>query len=217
MPILSKDGKHLLFVHVPKTAGMSMLRLFLDDGWSLDYFDRGVTGETLNHLRPCSPQHMHAALLTSVWKTELFDGIFMVVRNPYDRFRSEFVMDNSQEFTLSESAVARWAKKCFDGYEAAPYINDNHLRPQNEFCLPGSLVMRFEEGFKFNVNKLNGYFSLGLPPKSPREMVPEVDGTPTFDSKQVPIGKKVSQMIEAFYAEDFRLFSYPMIGSATEG
>ena len=63
MPLLVKDGRAFLFVHVPKTAGSSVYDTFKRGGWKVHDFDRTYKS---NKFRTCPPQHFHAELLQSI-------------------------------------------------------------------------------------------------------------------------------------------------------
>ena len=105
MPIFKKGKQDLLFIHVPKTGGTSIEKLFHLSGWRTAYLDLNLKGKSFNHLRICSPQHMHAEMLQQQLLIHKFSGIFMTVRHPYDRFRSEYAYINKGNCDPSAPAV----------------------------------------------------------------------------------------------------------------
>ena len=50
MPIFTRNGRHILFIHIPKCAGSSIENAFKMNGYSISYLDRSGK-KTLNHLR----------------------------------------------------------------------------------------------------------------------------------------------------------------------
>ncbi|HET7385984.1 MAG TPA: sulfotransferase family 2 domain-containing protein [Nocardioidaceae bacterium] len=206
MPVYRREDTNVLFVHVPKTGGTTIERVFRTAGFKEHYRDSKVGQGTLNRLRLCSPQHMHTALLQGLFHLDRFDVVFMVVRDPIARFRSEFAMRHKADVPLEEHRVERWADKVFSTYARNPYTLDNHLRPQSEFYLPGATVFRLEDGLEKATAHLNQHFGLGLPAELPRVMDREKgSGVP---SRSVPITTDLEARLRAFYCEDFAQFGY---------
>ncbi|MGH3444335.1 MAG: sulfotransferase family 2 domain-containing protein [Nocardioidaceae bacterium] len=206
MPIYRRDDMNVLFVHVPKTAGTTIERVFRHSGFKEHYRDSKVGPGTVNRLRLCSPQHMHAELLRNLFHLDRFDVTFMVVRDPIARFRSEFAMRHKADVPLKEARVERWADKVFGAYSRNRFALDNHLRPQSEFCLPAAQVFRIEDGLDAAVTHLNDHFGLGLPTELPRVMDREKgSGVP---SRSVPISAGLDARLRAFYSADFARFGY---------
>lgn len=115
MPIFSKDDKHYLFVHIPKCGGTTIESLFKKCGYSLSYLATkadGVNGE-LNRVRWCSPQHMHAEVLNSIFDVRRYAKIFTIVRNPLDWFKSEYAMRNRERTDVRALDVHRWMMSAF--------------------------------------------------------------------------------------------------------
>ncbi|GGA90311.1 hypothetical protein GCM10011369_35570 [Neiella marina] len=205
MPVLVNGKQHLLFIHVPKTAGTSMEILFQKSGWGVGYVDYGLQG-TLNHLRPCSPQHMHAEMLQQQFVLHQFSGIFMIVRHPYARFRSEYCFANQNNLDTSAAAVEAWTRKVMSVYAANPHILDNHIRPQHEFYVPGATVYKLEDGFDSMKADLSATYGVQFTSEDVREMTREKQHG--FSSSDVVLNDNVKAMLDVFYAEDFIKFGY---------
>src|SRR6476661_3118822 len=91
-----KNDRAVLFVHVPKTGGSTIEKLFTESGWAMRWqATRDSAPRLFAHLR-VSPQHYHGALLQELVKPSSFDLTFLVVRDPVARFRSEFAMRNTK-------------------------------------------------------------------------------------------------------------------------
>lgn len=208
MPVFYKDQKYLLFVHVPKTAGTSIEGLFAQAGWSIQYLDPGRGAASLNHLRRCSPQHMHRDMLESTWDLGQFDGIFMLVRNPYARWRSEYNMQSGKQVNLAAAAVESWSRQCLLAYQSNPFVCDNHIRPQHEFAVHGANVYRLEDGFESVVTQINNRFGIDLPPSGQIRMARKLEDGSRFDTSQIPLNDNTRQLVSSFYAGDFARFGY---------
>lgn len=207
MPVFRKDDLFVLFVHVPKAGGSAIERAFADAEWTVAYRDPRVRAGGLNDVRRCSPQHMHASMLETILAPDRFDLVFMTVREPLARFRSEYAMRNPKPADAPTAAVVeRWYDEASRAYAGNPFVHDNHLRPQSEFVLPNAQVYRLEDGLESMVADLNERFGLGLPPIVPRVMDRSIQSG--FRSSDVPIGERLEQRLRVAYAEDFSRFGY---------
>ena len=206
MPVFRKGDLSVLFVHVPKAGGSSVERAFADAGWTTRFRDPRVRAGGMNDLRRCSPQHWHASMLDTIFQVDRFDLVFMTVREPIARFRSEYAMRNSGSGAPSAEAVEQWHHETSRAYARDPFVHDNHLRPQSEFLLPGARVYRLEDGLEPMVAELNAAFDLGLDPKVSRVMDRHAESG--FSSSQVPVSERLERWLRATYAEDFLRFGY---------
>lgn len=206
MPVFIKDERYVLFPHVPKTGGTSLEQLFRRSGWKVHLRDMKSGPGTMNHVRRTSPQHMTAELLTQTLDLSRFELIFMVVREPIARFRSEYAMRQADQTKTGGRAVQRWAERVLERFERDPDTLDSHLRPQSEFHLVGSVVYRLEDGLSAAVNDLNGRFKLNLEMEIPRALT----GTLRHGiaSEDVEITPELRARLNALYAEDFSRFGY---------
>jgi hypothetical protein len=214
MPIFKKGKLDLLFVHVPKTGGTSIERLFQLSDWSIAYLDLSIKGRSFNHLRVCSPQHMHAAMLKQQLLIHKFIGMFMIVRHPYDRFRSEYAYINKSNCDVSAEAVEAWARKVLKAYSNNHFVYDNHLRPQHEFFIPGISVYKLENGFNKIVQDLAVKYRIDFVDKELREMSREKESG--FSSSDIELNDAVKHMLNIVYHEDFRIFGYKPEGVGDE-
>lgn len=208
MPIFRKDGKNILFVHIPKNGGSTIEKVFRESGYQVLYLDGKVGRETVNHVRRCTPQHMHADMLRTNFRLENFDLIFMMVRNPLTRFKSEYIWRNRKDLKVVDAeSVNSWGAKAFKKYERDNFLFDNHLRPQVEFYVPGSNVYYFEHGMQFVVDDLNERFELGLQQEIPR--LKDGHKETGFSSKDVVVSPKMEHAVKNFYSDDYLRFGYP--------
>jgi hypothetical protein len=206
MPVFRRDGRSFLFVHVPKAGGSALERVFATSGWKTHYRDPKEAGPSMNKLRRCSPQHMHRAMLETLFRMELFDGVFMTVREPLARFRSEFAMRNTDDVAAEPYRVDAWADRSFLQYAADPFVFDNHLRPQAEFYVPGAHVYRLEDGLEAAVRDLNARWDLGLVEEVPRVM--DRHRSSGVASSEVRLSDDLTARLRTVYTEDFSRFGY---------
>jgi len=206
MPVFTKDKKNLLFIHVPKTGGTSMEMLFQRSGWRIGYLDLNLKGESFNHLRICSPQHMHAKMLKQQLMLHKFNGTFMMVRHPYNRFRSEYAYNNKVDCDPSAETVESWTRSVFKAYAGDHFILDNHIRPQHEFYLPGTVVYKLEDGFNKIIQNLTKKYKIELTGEELRKMSRQDESG--FSSSDVELNDTVKSMLNSIYHHDFQQFDY---------
>jgi hypothetical protein len=207
VPIFRKDGKNILFIHVPKAGGSSIETAFKAAGYSTLYLDGRVGRDSANYVRRCTPQHMHGAMLRQNFRLQRFDAIFMIVRDPIARFRSEYLWRNrDQAIDVSASAVEKWGKDSFRGFDFDSYIYDNHLRPQADFFVEGARVYRFEDGLNTAVADLNDRYGLGVEPEVPH--VRTGHGSTGYSSGDVEISDVLRETIMQFYRRDYEAYGY---------
>jgi len=203
MPVFFKGRRRILFIHVPKAGGTSIETFFEANGFKTSYLDRGESSESLNEVRRCSPQHMHAALLRALFNTAAFDYSFITVRHPVSRLLSKFVMETGE--TQSVARLEDWILRDFSRVFADPAFMDNHLRPQSDFLLPQAKVFKLEDGFGPDfVARLKAESGFDFPaPVIGREMHARL-GKPDFKLVQPAI----RDLITTYYAQDFVTFGY---------
>ncbi len=206
MPVFRRDGRSILFVHVPKAGGSALERVFATSGWKTHYRDPKEAGPSVNKLRRCSPQHMHREMLETLFRMDRFDGVFMTVREPLARFRSEYAMRNTADVAADPARVDAWADEAFAQYARDPHVFDNHLRPQTEFYVPGAHVYRLEDGLEAAVRDLNGRWDLGLAEQVPRVM--DRHASTGVSSSEVRLSDDLVGRLHILYQDDFLRFGY---------
>lgn len=202
MPVFLKDDTKVLFIHVPKTGGTAVEHLFRNAGYEIRLRQTKANSGAMQELRRCSPQHMHASLLREILRLPLLDPVFMLVRDPIARFRSEYAMRQAKSMRTDAASVEAWADQVLSDYARNPYTRDNHLRPQAQFRLPRTRVFRLEDGLEKLVVELNSSHALGLDTDVPRTMVSPIR------SSDVEISPRLERRLREVYAEDYEAFGY---------
>lgn len=193
-----------------------MEMLFQQNGWRIGYQDLNIKGKSFNHVRICSPQHMHSKMLQQQLLTHKFDGMFMTTRHPYERFCSEYCYSNKSNCDTSAEAIENWARKIFKAYSKDNFILDNHIRPQHEFYVPGTKIYKLEMGFKKIVQDLSRKYKIELAYQGIHEMSCKKESG--FCSGDVKLNDTVKSMLNVHYRRDFQLFGYApdLIADATD-
>ena len=146
MPVFTKGNQKVLFIHVPKTAGSSVNKLFMNNGYERSYYSESSKEP---HRGLCGPQHMDSMLLEDEFQDfSEFDYIFSVFRDPIDRHLSEFTWAPwglCGQDIYTEDYFDAWCPKIFQTYNQTQYRFDNHIRPQSEFYVDGTEVYDYED------------------------------------------------------------------------
>lgn len=208
MPVFVADDRRVLFIHVPKTGGTTVERMFRASGWRMRFHATKNSEPEVRPLRRCTPQHFHGALLAEMFALHRFDFRFLVVRHPIARFRSEYLHRARKHGrpALDAGSVGAWADGAFRRYRDNPYVHDNHLRPQVEFVVPDTEVYRIEDGMDHITGAVGR--RLGTPLHRDVEHG-QVNATMAgVPSSAVEISPALEERLRAFYAEDFATFGY---------
>jgi len=210
MPIFTRDDINVFYIHVPKTGGTHIESFFKKNGFSISEFS-----PKMNKLRKCTPQHMHAEQINQIFKLENFNYIFMTVRNPVFRARSEFIMrefmtrnQNSNQDNKKPEDINHWWKIVKKRYEDNPFAFDNHIRPQVEFYINGVDVYRQEDGYDENwARKLEAKIGVKFDYLTmPRRKNAEKDFEEEI--KKIVLSDATCQEIQDFYKQDYAFFNY---------
>lgn len=202
-----KDDTSVLFLHVPKTGGSTIEKLFTKSGWKMQLRQTNKTHPRLFPMLRVSPQHLHAELLQQLVVTERCDFAFMITREPLSRFRSEYAMRHDlDDEALTPERADKWANRMLKRYENDPYVLDNHLRPQHEFRVPGTTVYRLEDGMESIVADLR---SRGL--DLGEEIPHRLNSTQRRgrNSSEVRFSDRMVSRVQDFYGKDYEEFGYP--------
>ena len=202
MPIYTKKNESILFIHIPKCGGSSFSDFLLRNKYEESLSVRGKALKDIDFWKS-SPQHLHRDILKKLLNFEKFDKILTIVREPFERLKSEYYwLLNSGIINEKESIPGKWFDDLKENYHSNKYIYDNHIRPQNEFILNESKIFKLEEqginqAIKYAINK------------NPFRI---------FNNKQLKKTKKsefidnqfleIQEEIKNFYSEDYRILDY---------
>lgn len=198
MPIMIKDNKSVLFIHIPKCGGSTFEKTIKDMGWRELFSFRGLHLSKLKFMK-CTPQHMHAEILDQIVNKDQFTKIVAIVRNPFDRLISEYFWQLKQGIT--NLAPEDWIDDTFSKYQSNNYIYDNHIRPQSEFLMDGVEIYKIENnGIYEALNLINNDENTIPNLSNEKKTVKDNDIIKEFNNKK--------EKIEEFYKEDFKRLNY---------
>lgn len=198
MPVYRIGGKNVLFVHVPKTAGMAI-------GAHLGSFGPAVFEERISFRGGTfGPRHQPASVLKSVYFPEMIDYAFMVVRHPVARLVSEYRYQRRHgTFQLSRLRMFgfdAWLRYALFRLKSDPDWRVGHFRPQVQYECFGCEIFRYEDGLEKVAQRLSSLTGT------------TISDTPPPTNVSIPRAVRVSQasleQIVQHYAADFDRFGY---------
>ena len=209
MPIFTKNEHRIFFAHVPKTAGLSIYALFMENGFSVSQLELGqdLAAQALkeryglkvknntNRSRP-GQTLQHAPYRT--WKKwGPFDQSFAVIRDPAERFLS--TIKYKYKFTNSATDIAQFSDRCTAAAMKKawrkPNMWDGHLRPQHAFFGPDTKAYWFGHDF---IKQICADFDLRDPEMQPANV---------SKGDQLSLSTKGRRWIERKYAKDYALIA----------
>lgn len=203
MPLLHHDGRRILFIHIPKTGGTAVT-LWLQELGEVDFLEPGGS----DGFR-VTPQHFTLADHLTLHSAGSWDYVFTVVRNPYERLRSEYQWRTQiqEDSNAHRTNFSRWVENNMRNFQRNhPTMLDNHLRPQSDFIDSRVEVFRYEDGLE-NVCK-HVADVLGVAP--PTEPLPRAYSS-THDLTAA-LSPQALVMVNRLYDLDFEWFDYERVG-----
>lgn len=213
MPIF--HNSEIIFIHIPKTAGSSVehqLMIKYETPLNEDSFV-GFLGENqMNH----SLQHCTYKEIENIFEKRSHDiknySIFTVVRNPYDRMKSEYfyrlnIFDDKYKICgkidyLKYDDIKKdfefFVKNALDDNKANKNNYDNHIITQNEFIegCDNVHIMKFE-----NLNEdFKQYFG--------EELTHKVNVAKEKNHFSELYSDVTKELVYEFYKTDFEMFGY---------
>ncbi len=192
MPLYRNGGNIVFFVHIPKTGGTTVEFALSAAGAAEALRFKGKRRYSKSTL-----QHMHASVYREAVPREFYDWSFAIVRNPFDRFASEYKMKVIDAGGTDD--IESWAETNFERFGEFPYARDNHIRPQHEFLTDHLDVFRFEDGLDAPIAAAVDRLGLGMP-----EIPHAQKGSPGRPRAT----RRAVELIADFYAADFDQLGY---------
>ena len=198
MPVYKIGGKNILFIHVPKTAGMAV-------GAHIGTFGAAVFEERITFSgHTFGPRHQPAAVLEKVYFPEMIDYAFMIVRHPVARLVSEYLYQRRRglvQFSrLRMFGFDIWLRYAMNRTRSDPDWRVGHFRPQTVYECFGCEVFRYEDGLDRAMRRISSVTGVDLP-DTPRH-------TNVSPQRLVHISQSSLDLIADRYAGDFERFGY---------
>ncbi|MGR5254314.1 sulfotransferase family 2 domain-containing protein [Vibrio astriarenae] len=198
MPVMVKGNESVLFIHIPKSGGSSYEAIMKNLGYRELLSIRGMPLSKLKFLK-CTPQHMHAEMLSSWLNVNDLDRVVTIVRDPYKRFMSEYSWQLKQGITKLEPGD--WVENTMEQYCKNKFVYDNHIRPQSDFILKGAEIFQLED------NGLVNAVSYSIGGNLPENLViPSEKKTSKSDEILREFELRRNEIVD-FYRDDYKLLS----------
>ena len=211
MTLLLKDEQSILFLHVPKSGGSSVVKLFQDNGYRSTIEMRGLPSQECL----VSPQHQTCENLKSMIKLDKLTDIFILTRNPYTRVKSEYNWHFRNTKSWERPDINEWITEALKAASIENEYQDNHLRCSSDFVDLSSpcKIFKIEDGMEFIaeffLQKSGSLMSIQIPHEK--------------EGSQLRLGGSKKELnscsidaINHFYKKDFEAFGYQMIGDTTD-
>ena len=196
MPVVTANGRTLLFVHVPKTAGMSVAR-FMSDNGTVTAANRLTAYGQSPRLR-----HLHAEPLTELYAKGCFDWVFMIVRDPVQKMLSEYRYQRRKSGLHLPNLLSFpvWLRYSLARRRRDPSYRENHFRPQAEFRVFDAEVFRLEDGLDHLETRFCEVTGVANPIRMTRE-----NPSP---KRKIDVRPQDVALIRETFARDYQEFGY---------
>lgn len=194
MPLYRTDAGVVFFVHIPKTGGTSIEKTLRNAGAAQAMKVKKKLGYA-----KATMQHMQAEIYLEAVGDGFADYTFTIVRNPYDRFLSEYKMKVIEPGL--DGSVHDWAAANFKRHGEFAFTRDNHIRPQVDFLSERVEIFKFEDGLQAPLAAACKHLDLEVP-----ELRHEKKGARGL----FEVSEETIELIQKFYREDFSELNYDL-------
>ena len=198
MPLF--DNYNVIFIHIPKTGGTTISRMF-----GLEHSDRKDI--FYHHDGDVEWDHASAKLIkyTNPQIYEKSDK-FAFVRNPYDRAVSEFFFKKSSNDTriidcsnINFNDYVDFLYNNFENILSKKQCEKSHFIPQTTFVLEDVKIFYFEN-FSNNIKSIRRMYNL--------EIYNKIENKSEHEYYSQYYDQKLKNKIYNLYYEDFKIFGY---------
>jgi hypothetical protein len=209
MTILTKDSSSILFLHVPKCGGSSIVDTFAANGYTSELEMRGRPAQDC---LLASPQHQTCSALKSLVRFDNIKEIFMVIRNPYQRLISEYNWIFREVSPEERPEYSQWVINSIAIVEQDPYYLDNHLRPMIDFLDVDhpARIFRLEDGLQaiieFYLQPIESVLNITVAHAKKASLFKYKSDNPALDEQAL-------HLVNRFYRDDFMAFGYDLTTS----
>lgn len=210
MPLFLSNDKAILFLHVPKCGGTSVVEIFLANGYSAQL---QMTGLPVQSSLTTSPQHQTCAALKSLINFGNLSDVFILARSPYQRIVSEFNWAFRGTKPRNRPNFSKWVVESLSLAAQDPLYSDSHFRPAIDFLderIPAK-VFRLEDGLG-----LIAECFLSRPQKSASITIAHRNnsGSMPYSEHNIQFSPEALSAVNEFYYYDFVALGYRMYGIA---
>ncbi|MDV6253340.1 sulfotransferase family 2 domain-containing protein [Vibrio sp. EA2] len=195
MPLFKNDDKNWVnFIHIPKTGGTSV-EYMLSDDYDMMLFSKN--DRVLN----VTPQHLDKEKINILGLDKLGPLSFCIVRNPIERFISEYkyrMSIGARHYKVLD--VNSFLDISIQRYNKNPNVFDNHIRPQVDFLLEHTKVYKFESELSNIASVLSEEFQFSN--------VKNISHEKKSKSRSLNLSNESIHKLKEFYKKDFETFNY---------
>ena len=198
MPAYRIGNKTVLFIHIPKTAGMAI------------HAHLAAQGPAALHERLVSKggsvglRHQAADGLKKILLPGMVDYACMVVRHPVARLVSEYRYQGRRSIAhlsrLHMLSFDLWLRHALWRVQHNPLWGSGHFRPQVDFECFDCEVFRYEDGLDRMMQAIGRVTGVEIPYETPPRNV--------SIQREATISQASLDRIAAFYAADYDRFGY---------
>ena len=207
MPIYNIGSQKILFIHIPKTAGMA-LHAHLSQYGPCVFDTRIKTSKGF-----FCPRHQESNTLEKIFFPEMIDYAFTIIRNPFQRIISEYRYQRDHPgIGLSRFCMLGfypWLKYNLWRFSSNHGWRDGHFRPQVDYPGFKCEIFRLEDGLEQVMKTLSRKTNVNITQQISRVNI--------SNPARVHVSKASLDLINKTYASDFRVFGYSSEPPAMKG
>jgi hypothetical protein len=208
MTILSKDGHTILFLHIPKCGGSSVVETFRAAGYETEL---EIRGKPIRSFLRTTPQHLTCSDLRSLVRFDQIQTVFAVVRNPVNRMLSEYRWTHRETEPSDLPDANEWLQENLAAAAEDMTYQDNHFRPMTDFFDLDIPTEFFP--IEHSLNAICSYYLSGSN-QPPSSRAKHLKDSRTFANAsklaEAELSPQTLALIHKFYAQDFLAFGYPI-------
>lgn len=197
MPYYTKDNKGIFFWHIPKTAGTSVKKLIINNGFE-EYTENP---KIKHHSTPDEPA------LKNLLNEKKIDFSFAFFRHPLERIFSAFRWGGYWVSNRTENDFYIYLSNVIKNVKKNRFIHHNHIRPQTDFFVENTRVYLFGEMDMFvkDLDKVIKLENFEIKQDNSGHMTQIIDGK-KVQIDYFPSNQEMLSELNEFYKSDYEFF-----------
>ena len=153
-------------------------------------------------------QHYHREILEQIFNLEKFEKKITIVRNPFERIKSEYYWQLKTKIINKATHPKEWFENVLLNYKSNNFIFDNHIRFQSEFITKDIKIFKLEEdgiqnALNYALDNNSAYEKLIIKILNFQKLK-RTDKSKYIEEQFL----KLKTQIIDFYLKDYEIFSY---------